>query len=157
RMAIFMASVCFWMFVPPFRGRRLVTELHFIGVRSIFVISVTALFTGAVLALQGYRTLRTYGAVGLVGSTVAVSLIRGAAPILTAIMVAARAGSAIAAELGVMRITEQIDAIEVMALNPVQYLCSPTVLAGVIAMPLLTAIYDVAGIIGGYSVAVFVL
>ncbi len=144
-------------FVPPFRFRRLLQELYLIGVQSTLIILLTAAFTGMVLALQGYYTLRQYGSEAALGSAVALSLIREMGPVLTGIMVSARAGSAVTAEIGIMRITEQLDALDTMAVNPVQYVVMPKLLAGLIAVPLLTAMFDVMGIIGGYLVGVMLL
>ena len=157
RMGLFMAAIVFWTFAPPFKLRRLLGELYAIGACSLFVVMVVGAFTGGVLAMQGYRSLRSYGATGLLGATVAISLVRGAGPVLTAFLIAARAGSATAAQIGTMRITEQLDALEVMALNPIQYLAVPNVLAGIIAFPLLTAVFDVTGFGGGYAAGVWVL
>ncbi|MFZ0246399.1 MAG: MlaE family lipid ABC transporter permease subunit, partial [Candidatus Binatus sp.] len=111
-------------------------------------------FTGMVLGLQGYNTLRRFGSDGALGTVVALVLVRELGPVLAALMIAARAGSAMAAELGSMQSTEQIDALTVMAINPVQYLVSPRVLAGVISFPLLVSVFDVVGIFGGYMVGV---
>jgi phospholipid/cholesterol/gamma-HCH transport system permease protein len=138
----------------PLRIARVVDELNFIGVRSMSVVVLSGAFTGMVLALQGYRTLRGFGSEALLGAAVALSLLRELAPVLAALMVTARAGSAITAELGIMRITEQIDAFEMMAVDPIKFLVAPRVLAAVLALPLLTAIFDLVGIWGGYLVAV---
>ena len=143
--------------MPPFRFRRLLQELYLIGVRSIPIILLTAAFTGMVLALQGYYTLRQYGSEGALGAAVALSLIREMGPVLTGIMVSARAGSAVTAEIGIMRITEQLDALDTMAVSPMQYVVMPKLLAGLIAVPLLTAMFDVMGILGGYLVGVVLL
>ncbi|MBM2837297.1 MAG: yrbE, partial [candidate division NC10 bacterium] len=151
RMTIFLGSACFWACLPPLKLRRIVRQIHFIGVKSVSVILLTALFTGMVLALQGYYTLRKFGSEALLGTAVALSLIRELGPVMAALMVTARAGSATAAEIGIMRITEQIDALTAMAVNPMKYLVVPRVIAGVIAVPLLTAIFDVVGIYGGYE------
>ena len=157
RMAIFLGSACFWACLPPLKFRRIVRQIHFIGVKSVSVILLTALFTGMVLGLQGYYTLRKFGSEALLGTAVALSLIRELGPVMAALMVTARAGSATAAEIGIMRITEQIDALTAMAVNPMKYLVVPRVIAGVIAVPLLTAIFDVVGIYGGYLVGVELL
>ena len=146
-----------WAFRPPFRLNRVIQQVNFIGVKSLFVIALTASFTGMVLGLQGYYTLQKFGSEGLLGSAVALSLIRELGPVLAALMVTGRAGSAIAAEIGIMKITEQIDALEVMAINPMKYLIAPKILAGLIAIPLLTAMFDVIGIYGGYLVGVKLL
>jgi phospholipid/cholesterol/gamma-HCH transport system permease protein len=157
RMAVFLGSACFWAVLPPLKLRRVVRQIHFIGVKSVSVILLTALFTGMVLGLQGYYTLRKFGSEGLLGTAVALSLIRELGPVMAALMVTARAGSATAAEIGIMRITEQIDALRAMAVNPMKYLVVPRVIAGLIALPLLTSIFDVVGIFGGYLVGVKLL
>lgn len=157
RMALFLASTIMWMVRPPFRFLQLLKQMHFIGVKSLFVIVLTGIFTGMVLGLQGYYSLRKFGAEGLLGSAVALSMIRELGPVLTALMVTGRAGSAITAEIGLMRITEQIDALDTMAISPMQYLVAPKVLAGILVMPLLASIFDVIGIYGGYLVGVDLL
>lgn len=157
RMAIFLGSTGFWAVRPPLKFRRIVSQLHFIGVKSSSIILLTAGFSGMVLGLQGYYTLRKFGSEALLGPAVGLSLIRELGPVMTALMVTARAGSASAAEIGIMRITEQIDALEAMAVNPMKYLVVPKVIAGLIAIPLLTAIFDVVGIYGGYLVGVKLL
>jgi phospholipid/cholesterol/gamma-HCH transport system permease protein len=157
RAGIYLATVVAWAFVPPYKPRRITEELAAIGARSVFVVIIVGLFTGGVLAMQGYRSLRPYGAIGLLGSTVSVSLVRGAGPVLAAFLLAARAGSSIAARIGTMRITEQLDALEVMALHPIKYLAVPNMIAGLIAFPLLTGVFDGAGYAGGYMASVWVL
>ncbi|MFZ2800702.1 MAG: ABC transporter permease, partial [Syntrophorhabdus sp.] len=113
--------------------------------------------TGMVLALQSYYGFRKFGSEGLVGATVALSMTRELGPVLTSLMVTGRAGSAMAAELGTMRVTEQIDALTVMALNPIKYLVTPRIIASFLMLPLLTVIADFVGIIGGYLVGVKLL
>jgi phospholipid/cholesterol/gamma-HCH transport system permease protein len=157
RMLILLVTALLWAFVPPFRLRRLARQIHFMGWRSMLVVVLTGAFTGMVLGLQGYYTLSKFGATALLGPAVALSLIREIGPVLCALVVTGRAGSAMAAEIGIMRITDQIDALSVMALNPTKYLISPNILAGVITLPLLTAIVDVVGIYGGYLVGVQLL
>lgn len=132
-------------------------QISFIGAKSLFVIFLTAAFTGMVLGLQGYYTLTKFGSEGMLGTAVALSLIRELGPVLTALMVTGRAGSAITAEIGIMRITEQIDALETMALDPFKYLITPKLLAAILALPLLCAIFDVVGIYGGWVVGVKLL
>ena len=156
-MMLFLLEGLALALVPPFRPRRLLQEIQFIGVKSTLIILLTAAFTGMVIGLQGYYTLRKYGSEGALGSMVALSLIREMGPVLTGIMVSARAGSAVTAEIGIMRITEQLDALDTMAVNPIQYVVMPKLLAGLIAVPLLTAIFDVTGILGGYLVGVVLL
>ena len=157
RMLILLVTALFWAFVPPFRLYRLARQIHFMGWRSLLVVVLTGAFTGMVLGLQGYYTLSKFGATALLGPAVALSLIREIGPVLCALVVTGRAGSAMAAEIGIMRITDQIDALSVMALNPIKYLISPNILAGLITLPLLTAIADVVGIYGGYLVGVQLL
>lgn len=136
---------------------RILHEVHFIGVKSMFVIALIGLFTGMVLGLQGYYTLVKFGSEGLLGAAVALSLIRELGPVLTAIMITGRAGSSMAAEIGVMRITDQIDALEVMDVPPMRRLIGPKILASFICFPLLTALFDVIGILGGWLTGVRLL
>jgi phospholipid/cholesterol/gamma-HCH transport system permease protein len=131
--------------------------VHFIGFKSLLVIVLTGGFTGMVLALQLYLTLTRFASEAWLGPALAISLLRELGPVLCALMVTGRAGSALTAELGIMRITEQIDALMVMALNPMRYLVTPSILAGVVTFPLLTAIFDAVGILGGHLVAVELL
>jgi phospholipid/cholesterol/gamma-HCH transport system permease protein len=157
RMVILLLAAVMWAVVPPFRLRRLARAIHFMGWRSLLVVALTGGFTGMVLGLQGYYTLSKFGATAVLGPAVALSLIREIGPVLCGLVVTGRAGSAMAAEIGIMRITDQIDALSVMALNPIKYLISPNILAGLITLPLLTAILDVIGIYGGYLVGVKLL
>lgn len=157
RMFLFFLRSVGWLFAPPWRFELFLRQLHFVGMGSLSIILLTSLFTGMVLGLQGYYTLSKFGSQGLLGPAVALSLIRELGPVLTALMVTGRAGSAIAAEIGIMVITEQVDALESMAVNPLQRLVSPRLLAGVVAFPLLTCIFDLVGIFGGYLVGVNLL
>jgi phospholipid/cholesterol/gamma-HCH transport system permease protein len=141
----------------PGRPIHVLKQINFIGTKSLFVIILTAAFTGMVLGLQGYYTLTKFGSEGMLGTAVALSLIRELGPVLSALMVTGRAGSAITAEIGIMRISEQIDALETMALDPYKYLISPKFIAAMISMPLLCAIFDVVGIYGGWLVGVKLL
>ncbi len=143
-----------WLVRRPFRFSQLLTAMEFIGVQSIFIIMLTGTFSGMVFALQTVAGLRQYGAEGVVGSVVAVSLMREISPVFTALMVTARAGSAIAAELGNMRITEQIDALTTMGVSSVQYLLSPRLLAAVVMVPLLCIVYTCVGLVGAWVVAI---
>ena len=138
------------IFTMPIQFSKIIQQIYFIGLKSVFVICLTGAFTGMVLGLQGYYTLSKFGSEGLLGAAVALSLIRELGPVLTAIMVIGRAGSAIAAEIGIMRISEQIDALETMDINPVRFLVSPRIAASLISFPLLTAMFNVIGIWGGY-------
>lgn len=157
RMGIFLIACIVSMLKPPYKFFPVIRQIHFIGARSIFVILFTGGFTGMVLGLQGYYTLRKFGSEGLLGSAVALSLIRELGPVLTALMVIGRAGSAICAEIGIMRNSEQIDALECMAIDPYKFLMAPKLLAGIVSLPLLTFIFDVVGIFGGFLVGVSLL
>ncbi|MCX5818896.1 MAG: ABC transporter permease [Deltaproteobacteria bacterium] len=157
KIILLFISVLSWMFRPPLKLRNIFKQMEFVGVKSIFVVVLTGTFTGMVMALQGYHGFRMFGAESLVGSTVALGMTRELGPVLTSLMVTARAGSAMAAELGTMRVTEQIDALYVMAANPVKHLIVPRVIAGVLMVPLLTVVSDFVGILGGYFVGVHVL
>lgn len=140
-----------------FRPKQLtsiVQQVYFIGAKTTGIIALVALFTGMVLGLQLYYTLVKFGSVGALGSAIALSLIRELGPVLTAIMITARAGSAMTAEIGVQRISEQIDALYTMQINPLRYLISPRIAAALISFPLLTALFDIIGIIGGYFTGV---
>lgn len=154
RMGLFLLSTLAGVFKQPFRGRELLKQLRFIGAGSVTVIFFTALSSGMVLGLQGYYSLHKFGAEGMLGSAVSLTLIMELGPILTALMVTGRAGSAMCAEIGIMRISEQIDALECMAVDPFRYLISPKLLATLISVPLLTAMFDVVGIFGGYLAGV---
>ena len=136
---------------------RTLRQIHVIGSQSLFLIVLISLFCGMVLGLQGYYTLIKFGSVGFLGSVVSLSLIRELGPVLTAIMLTGRAGSSMTAEIGVMRISDQIDALDVMDINSVSYLVSPRLVASVISFPLLTAVFDVVGIVGGYLTGVALL
>ena len=157
RLGVFFLYTLRGLFHPPAKFWPVVKEIEFIGTRSILVIGFTAAFTGMVLGLQGYYTLSKFGSESLLGRAVGLSLIRELGPVLSALMVTGRAGSAIAAEIGIMRIEEQIDALECMAIDPYAYLITPRFLACVIALPLLTAFGDIVGIFGGYLIGVKVL
>jgi phospholipid/cholesterol/gamma-HCH transport system permease protein len=150
RIAIFLARGVLGIFSLPIQIAKFVNQVCIIGATSILVICLTGAFTGMVLGLQGYYTLVKFGAQGMLGAAVALSLIRELGPALTAIMITARAGSAMSAEIGIMRISEEIDALKTMDINPIRFLVSPRILAAVISFPLLTAIFDVIGIFGGY-------
>lgn len=150
RIAIFFFKSLALIFSRPFQFGKIIQQIYFIGSKSVFVICLTGAFTGMVLGLQGYYTLVKFGSTGFLGAAVALSLIRELGPVLTAIMVTGRAGSAMAAEVGIMRISEEIDALETMDINPLRFLVSPKLAAALISMPLLTALFDVVGILGGY-------
>jgi phospholipid/cholesterol/gamma-HCH transport system permease protein len=143
-----------WTIRTPYRIGQLFSALEFVGVQSIFIVSLTGTFSGMVLALQTTNSLRQFGAEGVVGSVVAISLTREIAPVFSALMVTARAGSSMAAELGNMRVTEQIDAIVTMGVSPVQYLLSPRLVASVLMVPLLCILYTCVGMAGAWFVAI---
>jgi phospholipid/cholesterol/gamma-HCH transport system permease protein len=157
RMFLLMLDAFGWLFRPPLRVGVILKQMEFVGVQSLFVVVLTGLFTGAVLALQSYYAFRLFTAETLVGVAVALSMTRELGPVLTSLMVAARAGSAMAAELGTMRITEQIDALATMAVSPVNYLVTPRLVASVVMVPLLTVVCVAVGIFGGYAVGVGLL
>lgn len=154
RMGTFLFRTVGSVFTRAFGFYPVVRQIHFIGARSIFVILFTGAFTGMVLGLQGYYTLRKFGSEGFLGSAVALSLVRELGPVLTALMVIGRAGSAMCAEVGIMRNSEQIDALECMAIDPYRYLIAPKLVAGILVLPLLTAVFDVVGIFGGALIGV---
>jgi len=156
-MFIFLMNAIYLIFVPPFKFRLLLRQIRFFGNKSMLVILLTGSFTGMVLALQLFYILRKFGSEALLGSGIALSLLRELGPVLAALMITGRAGSALTAEIGMMRITEQIDALTAMALNPMRYLIVPNIVAALIAFPLLVAIFDLIGIFGGYLVGVKLL
>lgn len=156
-MFVFLANSFYFIFIPPFKFNLLLRQIRFFGNKSMLVILLTGSFTGMVLALQIFYTLRKFGSEALLGPAVALSLIRELGPVLSALMVTGRAGSALSAEIGIMRISEQIDALATMALNPIRYLVVPNIVAAMIVFPLLAAIFDVIGIYGGYVVSVELL
>lgn len=157
RMGVFLFFAMIGAFKRPFRFQELVKQLSFIGGGSLTVIFFTALSSGMVLGLQGYYSLHKFGAEGMLGSAVSLTLIMELGPVLTALMVTGRAGSAMCAEIGIMRISEQIDALECMAIDPFRYFISPKFLAALISLPLLTAVFDVVGIMGGYLAGVHLM
>ena len=156
-VTLFMLDGLRHIFTSPRIVPRTIQQLYVIGYKSLFVILLIGIFCGMVLGLQGYYTLVQFGSVGMLGSAVSLSLIRELGPVLTAIMLAGRAGSSMAAEIGVMRISDQIDALDVMDINSMAYLVSPRLVAALISFPLLTAVFDVVGIIGGYLTGVALL
>lgn len=157
RMGIFLGASLGWLLLPPYRFRLLLRQMRSIGAGSVSIVVLTGLFTGMVLALQAFYTLQKFGSESLLGPAVALSLIRELGPVLTALVVAGRAGSAMTAEIGIMVITEQVDALKSMAVNPIQRLSSPRLLAGVLTFPLLASMFNVVGIFGGYFVGVKLL
>jgi phospholipid/cholesterol/gamma-HCH transport system permease protein len=157
RVLLLLVDTIRWSFYPPFRVDLLFQQMERVGVKSALVVILTGIFTGMVLALQSFHATRKFGAETLVGVTVALSMTRELGPVLTSFMVTGRAGSAMAAEIGAMRVTEQIDALFAMAVNPIKYLIVPRVLASIVVVPILTAIADFVGIMGGYFMGVTIL
>ena len=157
RFGAFLAQALVVMFTPPVKLWALLGRINYIGYRSLLIILLTGTFTGMVLGLQIFLTLSRFGSEAFLGPAVALSIIRELGPVLAALMVTGRAGSALTAEIGIMRITEQIDALTVMALNPMRYLVAPSIVAGIITFPMMTALFDVVGIFGGYLVGVELL
>ncbi len=138
----------------PFRWKVFIDEMEFIGVQSLFIIFLTSIFTGAVLAYQSWIALKIVGTESLVGVSVSMALLRELGPVMTSIVVAGRAGAAMAAKIGIMRVTSQIDALELMAISPKQYLVMPKIWAALISLPLLDAIFCLLGNVGGYVVGI---
>lgn len=151
---ILLVEAFLWLFRRPFRPGHFLAQMEFMGVGSLFIVILTGLFTGMVFAVQTVSVFRLFDAQTLVGSTVTLSLTRELGPVLTALMVTARVGSAIATELGTMKVTEQVDALHTMAVNPIQYLVTPRIIAAIIMLPVLTAFCDLIGIAGAYIVSV---
>src|SRR3972149_1800732 len=149
-MFLFLLNAVFIAFKPPFKFKVLLRQIRFFGNKSMLVILLTGSFTGMVLALQLFYILRKFGSDALLGPGIALSLIRELGPVLSALMVTGRAGSALTAEVGIMRISHRRDAPAAAALNPIGYLIVPNIVAGVIVFPMVTAIFDVIGIYGGY-------
>ena len=141
----------------PNQLTKIIQQVYFIGAKSTMIILLVGLFTGMVMGLQFYRALIKVGAEGALGTLLTLSLVRELGPVLTAIMIAARAGSAITAEIGSQRISEQIDALDTMRIDPLRYLISPRIAASIISFPLLTALFDLIGITGGYISGVLLL
>ena len=154
-MSIFTGASVVAIFRPPYRVGLLFTQLEFMAWGSMFVVGLTGLFTGMVLALQTVYAFGLFNAQSLVGATVELSLARELAPIFTCIVVVARVGSAVATELGTMRVTEQIDALETMAVDPLNYLVVPRIVAAAVAAPVLTMLFNAIALFGAYGIAVW--
>lgn len=157
RMGIMLYQAATWLFVPPFKFRNIFKQMEFVGVKSVFVVVLTGSFTGMVLAFQSFNALKKFGAESLVGAMVGLSVARELGPVLTGLIVTGRVGSAMATELGTMKVTEQIDALSTMAVNPLKHLVVPRIVAGILMLPLLTIVSDFVGILGGYFIGVTVL
>ncbi len=150
-------QVVSWSVRPPWEFRNIVKQMEEVGIRSMPVVLVTATFTGMVLALQSYSGFQRFGATSFVGSVVALSITRELGPVFAGLMVSGRVGASMAAELGTMKVTEQIDALVTLATNPVKYLVVPRVLAATVVLPVLVIFADLVGILGGYFVAVYLM
>ncbi len=157
KVIMFLIQTLRWTTSRPFYLKNLLKQMEQIGVNSVPVVLTTALSTGMVLALQSYTGFKRFGATSLIGAVVSLSMTRELGPVLTGLMVAGRAGAAMAAELGTMKVTEQIDALYTLATNPMKYLVVPRFLASTIMMFFLTALGMFIGIVGGYFVGVKVL
>jgi phospholipid/cholesterol/gamma-HCH transport system permease protein len=157
RIAIFAASAIALAFRPPFYFRLLGRQLIDVGYYSLPVVGLTAIFTGMVLVLQSYTGFTRFNAESAIPNVVVLSLTRELGPVLAGLMVAGRMGAAMAAEIGTMRVTEQIDALSTLSTNPIKYLVVPRVIAGLVSLPVLVAIADIIGVFGGYVIAVYKL
>jgi phospholipid/cholesterol/gamma-HCH transport system permease protein len=144
-----------WLFRPPFRTKLFLEQMEFVGVGSMPIIMLVGFFSGAVAAQQAIAALEIFGQERFVGATVGLSLAQELAPVFTALMITARAGSGMATELGSMRITEQIDALTTFAVNPVQYLVTPRIVASVIMMPVMTMVFNIVGLVGAYLYSIY--
>ncbi|MBA2663523.1 MAG: ABC transporter permease [Bradymonadaceae bacterium] len=153
-MATMLFEAIVWAFRPPYRARIMFQALESVGVGSLFIVLLTGMFAGLVLSYQSDYAFRIFNAQTLVGATVAVSLLRELGPVFTGLMVAGRTGSSMTTELGTMRVTEQIDAMAVMAVNPVQYLVMPRVVATMLMMPVLNMLFNFVGIGASYALSV---
>jgi phospholipid/cholesterol/gamma-HCH transport system permease protein len=157
RLIMLLVETVIWGVRPPYRFSIIAQSLESVGVGSLFIVLFTGLFTGLVMAYQSIYAFGLFGAETLVGGTVAASVVRELGPVLTGLMVAGRTGSSMTTELGTMRVTEQIDAMAVMAVNPVQYLIMPRVLATMLMMPLLVMLFNFVAIGGAYALSVGVM
>ena len=157
KIAIFFVCAIFKLFTWPVYLRVMLTQIISIGFYSIPVVSMTAIFSGAVLALQSYNGFARFSAESSIPTVVALSMTRELAPVLAALMVAARVGSSISAEIGTMKVTEQIDALYTLSTDPIKYLVTPRIIAAIISLPILVFIADVIGILGGYIVSIYKL
>ncbi|MCX7338833.1 MAG: ABC transporter permease [Alphaproteobacteria bacterium] len=157
RVALFLLSSIRHGFQPPWYGRQIFNQLIQIGFYSLPVVGLTAIFTGMVLALQSYTGFSRFSAEGATATVVVLSMTRELGPVLAGLMVAGRVGAAMAAEIGTMRVTEQIDALTTLATNPFKYLVFPRLLAGVVMLPILVLVADIIGVFGGYLICTYKL
>lgn len=157
RITLLLWKAAFLTVQPPFNCKDVLRQMEEVGIKSIPVVLITGAFTGAVLALQSYTGFQRFNAETFVGTVVALSITRELGPVLTGLMVSGRVGSSMAAELGTMQVTEQIDALYTLAVNPIKYLIVPRLLAALIMLPVLVIFADLIGIGGGYFVSVKIL
>jgi len=157
RIVMFAFTAVSHCFRPPYYGRLIGRQIIQIGYFSLPVVGLTAIFTGMVLALQSYTGFARFNAESAIATVVVLSMTRELGPVLAGLMVAGRVGAAIAAEIGTMRVTEQIDALTTLSTNPYKYLIAPRLVAGVLALPVLVLIADIIGVFGGYLVSVYSL
>ncbi len=155
RVAIFAGTALTTAVSPPFYPRALLRQMVEIGYFSLPVVGLTAIFTGMVLALQSYTGFSRFAAEGAVATVVVLSVTRELGPVIAGLMVAGRVGAAMAAEIGTMRVTDQIDALTTLSTNPLRYLVLPRLIAGLVTLPLLVVVADIIGVFGGYLVAVY--
>jgi phospholipid/cholesterol/gamma-HCH transport system permease protein len=153
--AMMFGQAMAWLVRPPFRLKLFLEQMEFVGVGSLTIILLVGFFSGAVAAQQAIAALEIFGQERFVGATVGLSLAQELAPVFTALMITARAGSGMATELGSMRITEQIDALTTFAVNPVQYLVTPRIVATVIMMPVMTMVFNIVGLLGAYLYSIY--
>jgi phospholipid/cholesterol/gamma-HCH transport system permease protein len=156
-LAMFTGKSIGHCFVPPFYGRHIIKQFWHIGYYSLPVVGMTAFFTGMVLALQSYTGFTRFNAESAIAGVVVLSITRELAPVLAGLMVAGRVGASIAAEIGTMRVTEQIDALTTLSVNPYKYLIVPRIIAGTLMLPALVLVGDIIGVFGGYVVSIYQL
>jgi phospholipid/cholesterol/gamma-HCH transport system permease protein len=156
-MTVMAGKTFFWLVRPPFRYDVMLHALSFVGVGSLFIIGLTGIFTGAVMSFQLHKAFRLFNAESLVGGVVSVALTRELSPVLASLMLTSRACSAMATEIGTMRVTEQIDALHTIGVSPIQYLVVPRVVAGTMMAPVLCMVFTIVGMLGAYFVGVNVL
>lgn len=154
---IFTSKTIFWTFKPPFRVKLLFDQMYFMGNKSVFIIFLTSIFTGAVFAFQIYIGMKAINTDSFIGPIVTIALAKELAPVLSGLVVAGRCGAAMAAQIGSMKVTEQIDALEVMGINSYQYLAVPRILGAMLSMPLLSGIFLLIGYFGSWLIGVKVL
>jgi phospholipid/cholesterol/gamma-HCH transport system permease protein len=157
KIVLFISKSVTHVFIPPFFPKLILKQFVDIGYYSLPVVGMTALFTGMVLALQSYTGFTRFNAESAVAAVVVLSITRELAPVLAGLMVAGRVGAAMAAEIGTMRVTEQIDALVTLSVNPFKYLIAPRIIAGTIMLPVLVLIGDIVGVFGGYLVSIYSL